>query len=202
MVHVLTHYTPNWKEIADITVPVMRQYCEKQGYAFHVKEVPTYEKYNGLEKLQMLNALEENDIALVLDADVLLTNHIKKVEDYFHYDELSLSKGANCGVMIIRKLNRGVVDLIVEDIRHGRFNCEQDAVESYLSSHSGYYSIGIFDHPAFNSYLPHLYPEIKEEKTEQDGMWVKGHFCLHVPALSIEKRIEVLKEYSQYIIYE
>ena len=44
--------------------------------------------------------------------------------------------------------------------------------------------------------------EVPQPVTKEQGQWEPGCFVLHVPALSIEKRIEVLKEYSQYVVYE
>lgn len=202
MIYVLTHYTDNWNGIADITIPVMEQYCKTNGYIFNVSKVPEYDKYNGLHKLKALNLLNENDVAMLVDADVLITNHKVKIEYFYKRDELLLAEGANCGIMIVRKTNRGIIDLMIQDIESGEFNCEQDAVETYLKRTTGYYDIKLIPHPCFNSYLSELYPEIPQPVTKEQGQWEKGCFVLHLPALSIEKRIEVLTKIKDEIIYE
>ena len=69
MIRLLQHYTPNFKPLIDISKPIHEAYCKKHGYSFHLKEVPQYEVYNGLEKLnQILEVCENGDIALVMDA--------------------------------------------------------------------------------------------------------------------------------------
>lgn len=209
MIHVLTHYTSNWKEIADITVPVMQSYSEKHGYACSVNWVDKYDKYDGLYKLsQIMEICSDGDIAIVCDADILITNFNVKIEDFIKDGkDFYVAKGWNMGVFIVRITPASIklINHLFFWIKDGRFNCEQDAFEFYMQMYLLSDATDIIQtvpHPSINSYLPHLYPEIKEEKTEQQGKWAKGHFCLHVPGLDLQKRLEILKEYSQYIVYE
>lgn len=164
------------------------------GYVFHIKKVPNYDRYNGLHKLKMLDAIDDGDVAMIVDADVIITNFNYKIEDFFEFgNELFLADGANCGVMIVRKTFRGITDVITEDIKAGKFDCEQDAI-GYLISTNKSWNVKILPHPCFNSYLSELYPEIPQPVTEEEGQWIEGKsFILHLPALPLEKRIEIMK---------
>jgi len=207
VIRILQHYTPNFKPLIDLTKPIHKEYCKRHGYSFNLKEVPEYPVYNGLEKLnQILEVCKENDAALVMDADVLITNHTIKIENQFSYGKtLSFSKGLNMGVFVIKNcwFSISIIKLMILLIEKGVCNCEQDAIELIYSKKLVYESTTeTRKHPCFNSYLSELYPEIPQPVTKEQGQWEKGCFILHVPALSIEKRIEVLNNIKQHIVYE
>lgn len=204
MIRLLQHYTPNFKPLIDISKPIHEAYCKKHGYSFHLKEVPQYEVYNGLEKLnQILEVCENGDIALVMDADAMVTNLLFKVERFLEYGkDLYFSQGLNCGVFIIIKheWTTDVIRTLISGIKKGAFNCEQDGIEIIYRLLSGIKKV--HQHPCFNSYLSELYPEVAQPVTKEQGQWGKGCFVLHLPALLLEQRINLMKEYSQYIIWE
>ncbi len=197
MIKILTHYTENWQSLAEITLPVLTEYCEKYGYELCVRKVPEYSVYSGVDKLEMINRnLFYGDIGLVLDCDTLLTNFNTKVEDFLEDGkDWYMSEGLNAGVFIIRQtpVNEKIIDLIVEEIRCEIYHCEQDAFENH-SKHIPNFCVK--KHPCFNSYLPELYGHIEkpEEVTEEQGRWVEGKsFILHLPSLGMNQRLEIMK---------
>jgi len=198
---VTMSYTENWSEIAAISVPNMRDYCAKNRYDFFVT-VDEYDKYNGICKLNNILLLGKStrfDYIFSFDCDTLITNHNVKLENFTNNkSSLFVCQGLNMGVFGVPNNLKALtfIEKIKERIIAGIFDCEQDAV--FFNTDD----VSIFDHPAFNSYLSQLYPEIPQPVTKEQGQWEPGCFVLHVPALSIEKRIEVLKEYSQYVVYE
>ena len=70
--------------------------------------------------------------------------------------------------------------------------CEQDAINKYLSEFPHDNNIKFLTHPSINSYLYENYPEIPAQE-EEYGQWVPGNFVLHLPGMSQEKRIEIMK---------
>lgn len=199
-IFLTTHYTENWSEIAKISVQTMRDYADKHGYnADCVIRVKDYQKYDGAHKFKALYWCLENDgdVAMVLDADTLITNHRIMVEDFLDDEhDAYFSEGLNCGVFIIRKSEWSDKFLawLWEDIEKKFSNCEQDALEKYMKLFPNDSKIKVVPHPCFNSFIPELYPEIKEEKTEKDGRWIEGKsFILHLPALALEHRLSIMK---------
>lgn len=209
MIHVLTHYTSSFKEIADITVPVMNNYCKKHNYTSSVKWTQQYDKYDGLYKLsQIMEICSDGDIAMVCDVDTLITNFDIKIEDFIKDGkDFYVAQGWNMGVFIVRITPASIklINHLFFWIKEGRFNCEQDAFEFYMQMYLLSDATDIIDtvpHPCFNSYISKLYPEVPQPVTKEQGEWFPGAFVLHLPALPLEQRINLMKEYSQYIVYE
>jgi len=194
MIYVLMHHTTNWHELTAITKPIMQEYCDDYGYELNIKEVPAYSVYTGIEKLkQIVDLLKEGDIALVMDADACITNLTIPIESFLEDGkDLYLSEGLNMGVFLVRStpMNISIIELMISEIESGIFNCEQDAIQFHRKHIP---NLCIKKHPCFNSYLSELYPEIPQPVTEQQGQWVEGSYILHLPALSLEKRVEIMK---------
>jgi len=200
MIRVLTHFTPSWKEIAAITVPVMQRYCDRHHYIFNAYRCTPYENYNGKEKIRhILSDLKEGDVAMVMDADCLITNlnislhnFIDDTHDFYITKHVG---NINAGVFIVRKTEWLIkfLDYVFENIGKENIHCEQDAFAKWIKEHPHDKKIKIVNHPAFNSLKYELYPEhgIQEEK---DGQWVEGEsFILHLPGVGMQRRIEFFK---------
>jgi hypothetical protein len=205
-VGVCTHYTSDWSKLAAITVPILDEYCIKHRYHISVQEVVPYIPYNGRDKiLQAKYLLEYNDIVMVMDADAMITNFTTKVEDFIKDDyDLFVTRdynGINCGVFIIRNSKWGIdlLDYFLNSI-DGDIHCEQDALNKYVNEY-GMDRICIVEHPAFNSLLYENYPEIVGLK-ESKGQWRVGDFVLHLPGIGMQKRIDILNETKNKIVYE
>lgn len=207
MTYLLTHYTENWQPIIDIVAPIHQRYCDNHGYKYILKKVPNYSVYTGLEKLEMvLENVNENDCALVLDADAMITNHQRKIYDYMPYGgTVYLSEGLNMGAFIIRGYDFGksFIKLLMLLIENKIYNCEQDAVELLLIKgilfNSG--SIKIVKHPCFNSYMAELYDG--KPTTEENGQWIEGKsFVLHLPGIGMDERLRIFNEIKDKVIYE
>jgi hypothetical protein len=197
MIWVLTHYTTDWNKIAEITLPVLKEYSERHGYKLSAMEILPINKYNGIPKLSMvLSLLEDGDIALVLDADTMITNMNIKIEDFTQTGkEFYFSEGMNCGVFIVKKtkFSEYIIQAAIDSIASGVYHCEQDAFETIIGPTRNDHHVEIVKHPCFNSYLSELYPEVPQPVTEQQGQWKIGSYILHLPALSIDKRVGILK---------
>lgn len=196
MIYVLMHYTDSFKELVDISRPILTEYCEAHGYRLDIRKVPQYERYTGMEKLQhVMDVLSMGDVALVLDADACVTNFYQKIEDFLCEDkDLYFAEGMNAGVFIVRKTENTKRFFVccVGEVYFGKHDCEQDFFNTHKNA--GNHFICVLPHPCFNSYLSELYPEIPQPVTEEQGQWVEGSsFVIHLPGLSMEKRKEILQ---------
>lgn len=178
------------------------EYCRKNKYQLDILRVPSYDVYNGLHKFEQIDRLDFGDIAIVMDADSIITSYkpIRMSEDA----DIVVSEGMNMGIFLIRKTVKSmkVIDYMRGGISAGMFKCEQDAFEAYCSRFPLDNTIYIQSHPSFNSFLPELYGHISnpEEITAEKGRWEPGQFICHLPALSMETRIEKLKELKEKIV--
>lgn len=191
-------YTTNWKEIAEIVIPNVIEYATRHGYSIFITVEEPYEKYTGLQKLENLRKLIlDFDFILSLDCDCLITNHAIPIESFLNTkDDLYLCSGLNCGVFILAvgAYSVELLDWAIDKIKGQRFHCEQDAFEAYIKENQK--GVSVLNHPAFNSFIPELYGHIEhsEEITEQQGRWIEGKsFILHLPALSLPKRLEIMR---------
>lgn len=201
---VLIHSTINWSDIAAFVIPNLEDYCIKHGYDLEWQEVLPYSTYTGIEKLTMIReCLEIGDIAIVLDCDTLLTNHSVKIESFIdEKHDFFICEGLNAGVFIVKSsvwLNV-FIDSMMELIRDGKYHCEQDAIVDLMKNRNVSRMVKVLPHPAFNSYLSELYPDIPQPVTKEQGQWEPELFLCHLPALSIEKRIEELNKLKQQIV--
>ena len=200
MIRVLLHYTPNWKEIANITIPIAKEYCKKHGYKFSAYDCIAYGQYDGKEKLNhILYEWKAGDVCMVMDADTMITNHGIKIEDFIDDShDLYISKhvgNINAGIFIIRltEWSKRFLRYVLDNIGQEKIYCEQDAIAKYRREHPHDSKIKIVEHPAFNSLKYELYPEHGIQK-EEDGQWVEGKsFVLHLPGIGQERRLEILK---------
>ena len=199
---VTMSYTPNWNELAAISVPNMAKYCAKHGYSLFVT-VDEYERYNGLWKLQnilrLLSFKDSYDVVFSFDCDTLVTNHEIKLESFIDEENhFYVCEGWNMGIFAVKSSTFGIelIYKIEEFIASGKCDCEQDAIGK-ISIQQG---MKVLAHPAFNSYLSQHYPEVAQPVTKEQGQWEPGCFVLHLPALPLEQRINLMKEYSKYIV--
>lgn len=195
---VATMYSDCYKEIAAITLPVMKDYCERHGYQFHEIKCPDW-KY-GYVKHEYLQDLLMTDIESVLycDIDTLFTNPSIPYENFMDEEhDLFITEDAtelNGGVFVLR--NTSWSHLFNNSVLEERDNFvnEQNVYVAYKDHKNFKHKIKIVPHPSFNSYDHSLYPELLDRIGREDlGDWKPGHFIFHVPALTIPQRIEALK---------
>lgn len=199
MIRVLTHFTTSWKQIADITVPVMERYCQRHHYGFIAYECTPYQHYNGKEKIRhILTDLKDGEIGLIMDADCLITNLSVSLHNFIDNEhDFYITKhvgNINAGVFIVRKTEwlKKFLEYALENIGKANIHCEQDAFAKWLKEHPHDKKIKILNHPSINSLMYGLYPE-HPDKVGSDEDWREGNFVLHLPGLGIERRLEVLK---------
>ena len=198
-IKILTHHTPSWEKLADITTPVLQRYCDRHGYKLDVYKCNAYQKYTGKEKiLQALHNIDDGDIAMVIDADCLITNLNISLHNFLDADhDFYITKhvgNINAGVFIVRKTEwlKKFLNYTLAEIGKEGVHCEQDGFARWMKEHPHDKKIKVVPHPAFNSLDYSLYPE-HGIQLEEDGQWVEGKsFILHLPGVSMEKRLNIL----------
>lgn len=214
-VAVLTVYTDNLIELADTVIPNLKKYCDKQGYTLYNYNITGTDMYFGFKKMEMLiNILEYQDVNVVLclDLDTLITNHNIRIESFLDGEhDFYITKdvnGINAGSFIVKnsEWTRSFVNLIYS--KRKEFECEQVVMDAFKDVHGNSSKIKILEHPSINSYLYASYGTnwgiiggTKIEKpTHKEGEWNLGDFIVHLPGLTLERRLEIFKNLEKEII--
>ncbi len=197
---IYIYYTPSWQPLADIVLPMVKQYCLKYGYRRCL--MPSAENSNwAARKILYLEMLLVNyDFIWVLDLDTLITNPSIPFTDFTDDEhDIFITKdinGINAGSWIVRntKASRDFIGKIVDnfDAPH-----EQILMNKYLHM----VKVKYLPHPSINSYKYELYYNLPELLAacgyipikHEHGQWESGDLLLHLPGLSLEKRIEIFK---------
>lgn len=198
---VLIPSTPDWIDIANITVENAAKYCGRHGYSLYHNVFP--QPNNGYKKISgALNILDSGfDAVWVLDADTLITNHTIRIERYLTSKKsFFITKdinGINCGSFVVKKSKWSIsfLEWLLKCEGKEKMYCEQDAVNYYMTLFPKEVDTHFLflPHPSINSYLYELYPQYGEQTHEQ-GQWEAGDFVLHLPGVGMDKRLEILKK--------
>lgn len=197
---VFTEYGSNYKPIAEVTTPVMREYCQRHGYEFReliLEGTGNEYYYKKHEFIRDIFDNDEADLVFYLDCDAIITNHTIRLESFMTYGAqfwITEHIGElNGGAILVRQSNRGndVNNFILA--HRDKFPNEQNVINHYRETLLYANTMAILKHPSFNSLDYSQYPEFPNLRSSEDGHWHEGDFLLHTPALSLEKRIEVLK---------
>jgi len=202
-------YTKSFRDLARIVVPNIVDYCVKRGYNWNILWLDEpYDAFEKIRHIQRLFEADEADVVMSLDCDLLITNYDIKVEDFLDEEhDFYVCKdfyNINCGTFIIKKSEWSkffLGSLIILGKQFKTVYCEQDAVIKYMDAFEGTEEIKILPHPSINSYKYELYPEIPPQTKEQ-GQWEEGCFIMHLAALGMQTRLDILNETKQHIVYE
>ena len=211
---VITQYADNYKSIADITVPVLKQYCDTHGYSLVENKIELpyhYKKHWLIEKLFMSGT----DVVFYIDVDAMVTNHKIKIESLLEEGkDFYISKDINelnGGVFILKNTAWAVnfnwfvlkQSILFENEQNVYNDCYNEPI--YKSN------IKILPQSAINSYPYQYYGErfgkisgdapVLKPSHEQ-GDWKIGDFIIHVPGLELSIRESILSEVKKHIVYE
>jgi hypothetical protein len=195
---VCTMHSPCYAEVAAVTVPIMEEYSKIHGYLFH--EIKIADNAMPYSKIEYMKKLSETDIELVwyLDVDAVVTNLTIPIEtfiddkhDFFITEDFNELNG---GSVIIKNNDGGrwMIDFILD--HRGAYNNEQNVLNAMRYRDDIKAHMKILKHPSINSYNYNLYPECKEMITREQGNWHEGDFVLHVPAIPISQRAQILND--------
>lgn len=204
--------TESYLPVSNITFPILQEYADRHGYTFIPKVVTESERGPVWERVRSLqSALEAHDWAVHIDADCLITNlNIPLTEIIENYKSVIVSKAEtedhrlvlNDGFLAIKDSIAGF-GILAYCWKHlnapeDKIFCLQDALQ-YLydfGTDELKQSFGIVPQKSVNSFLYEEYGMPKETI----GNWERGHFVLHLPGMSTEKRVELLTKYREEIV--
>ncbi len=216
MTCVTTFYTDSFAPLAAITVPVLERYCEKNGYHYNINRIPDG-KFQFVKTKNTRKLLDAFSVVLTVDIDTMIMNHTVKIEDFINDDKhFYLTKDINnynAGVFITKssKWSKDWLDFI--NSHESTHDDEQNILEQYCDKPEIQNSITILPHPSINSIPYDLYSpsygkigfkegDIVEKPTHEQGDYQHGDFLIHLPGMTLTKRIEIFNEYRNKIIYE
>lgn len=113
--------TPNIDEFAKFSVASILEYCDRHNYAYFIqREKLVHDLHINWSKIKLLESLqgEKYEYLVLIDADILLTNLHKSIEDFISTQNdilitmvedthLLIKKRPNAGFIIIRNNAKG-----------------------------------------------------------------------------------------------
>lgn len=202
-------YTKDWVDLAKITIPNIFEYCIAHEYQPYILCINS--PYDAFDKIRnCLSNFELGfDIVWCLDADAIVTNYkiglesfVDDKHDFYLCEDVN---GYNTGSFIVKKSEWSVnfLNEVLSQINKEGVYCEQDAIINCMNAQITD-KIRVLPHPSINSYRYIEYgdgygrinpnPNENTMPTHKDGNWEEGDFVLHLPGLSMQKRIEILSQ--------
>lgn len=192
-------YTKEFDGVAEITIPAWRRYCDRHGYELTVHRGGYHERSRkiGFQKTTLaLQLLQGTDALLVVDCDVLVTNHTVKLESLLDKEHSMFAthdaNGFNAGVYLIKNVGQSRVFLFNASIM-GEISSvlgEQDAMRDLFKTGRYEGFCKVLPQSALNSYL---YEEYGSRRRHEEGQWHPGDFLLHAPGRSNERRLQIFR---------
>jgi len=130
--------------------------------------------------------------SVITNMNIPITDFIDDEHDFFITRDFTELNG---GSVIIRSSIKGQSFNRLVLRCKSRYQNEQNAYNHYREIMVNNNTMKVLPHPSINSYKYYLYPECKEYVGREDlGDWKEGNFVLHVPALALSKRLEILSQ--------
>lgn len=196
---VYTMHDELFQPVADITLPVLRAYCERHGYPLTVCTERLSTKLISWDKLPLLlENLHRHDWSFYIDCDVLITNpeldlwrFLCGAEDADFVLSHDIN-GMNLGAYFVR--NSVSARVVLSDAWQMRdradIGSDQPAITEALK-----------DSPAKVYWAPqklfNAYPYSAEYgmPAETEGNWTPGDFAMHLPGKTVAERVEIFRKY-------
>lgn len=201
---IFCQFNAPFKPVADITVPVMREYADRHGYRITIHEERPITRSIVWDRYEILSSEIQNFDAVVhMDADVLITNLHIPLEEFVH-DGITMTAcltedgglRLNDGVAVFRN-----TETVSKVLGHtfaapdsDTVKCGQDSLEELYEIYPQLFHVE--RHKAMNSFL---YDEYGMPDTTI-GHWTPGDFVLHLPGRTNERRVELFNQILPQII--
>jgi hypothetical protein len=199
---VMSLYHENYQPLADIVLPNWTAYCKRHGYDLKVFRGKYGAGGIGYQKMRFLYdemfVKGTVDLAWVVDLDVLITNHTRRIEEFVnkrdsYYLTLEPWSRINHGSFIVVKSewSKGVVETVLSCI--DRWGDEQTVLnkEYFETAKCEENRIAFLPHPSINSFMCKLYLNPALHDNLPAAEWAPGHFALHLMGISQEQRIRI-----------
>lgn len=206
---IISICSESYKVLSDVTYPAWRDYAARHGYDF-ISEGATDARGINWQKISMIeDHIKLYDLVLWVGADTIVTNPENKIEQFWmsHGTPSMIMSADVCGinsdVMLFAKgaaseMFLYAVNNLGYDFYKDHHWGEQEAIIRF--AHQKPYSdwVKIIPQKGFNSYIHAEYGR----SSEWPGNWEKGDWILHLPGISLERRIEVLNGLNYQCSYD
>lgn len=204
-VAVVMAHSPNYAPLAELTVPTVRAWCEKHGY--DLVYVPDADPQRGdrikIELYQQLYMQAQHDTFVWIDTDAAISNSEVRIEKFVEWHDIDEKAhvifgadpaGLNSGFFVARFSPEAFAYLSESQKRSAEMGwADQVGMIQMALLHPYSKWVKVTDGKYCNAYpMEHypgwqLYPDINQ--------WEEGCFVLHLPGMSMERRIAVLQDY-------
>lgn len=203
-VAVCTAHSPDYAPLAALTVPTMQHYADKHGYDFiYINDLDP--KQGDRVKIELYKSLYEkgeHDVYLWIDTDAMIMNSDVTIENFTTWHDLEERAhfiwgadpaGPNSGVFLARFTPEAHMFLHQSLLRSAEMGWADQVGMIQLSLvHPHRDVVKCINGKYINAYPYHLYGW---DKYAWVGNYEPGCFVLHLPGMSMEKRVEVFQQY-------
>lgn len=203
---LLTHCSPEYQKLGDITLPRWKQYCQKWGYALDVSSAPSSPDLPWDKMRRIASALPQYDLVQWVGVDTYCTDLNQNAVQWWQANGQPPALltwdlyGINSDSMIFSNTPLAHMFLYAVNTLGKAFYSnhpfvEQEALSRFSHQKPYVDFIKIIPQKGMNSYLHKVYgrPE------EWPGNWEPGDWILHLPGLSVDLRIQVLIEVQKLL---
>lgn len=204
-----------FQPLADVTDNVKRKYCEKNGYAYHVRTDVKFTPDIGFEKIVMVLDLFEQhpeyEWVLFCECDAMVTNFDIKIEDRiddrYHFIVATDVNEINAGVFLARNSEQGraYLKFILEQRPkyQGNWQAEQAVIQDSYEDWKD--TVLIVPQRVMNSFEYQYYqnyPKPVFDIMGNFGTWEPGDWICHWPGLSSvqEFRIQLAQQMAKRVL--
>lgn len=203
---VLTHYLPNWQEMADLVLPQRARYCARHGYEHVVQCGPhAYENlYYAIDRLIMVRDLfrvvHPPDLIWVINLGAVIMDESQRIESFipanstasaFFHDHEHGPGIINAGSFIVRRSDALIqwLDAIIAAAPSEQDPWKEQAT-MIKTMPEWKHVVEVVPHPGFNSqrYALHGWP------IGAPGDYKPGHFLVHFPGIDYPQRLELVRD--------
>lgn len=210
---ILTIASDDMAELQALTLPGKQKYADRHGHNLLVKK---HEKGVNItwdrpkQWLETLEGLKEGEWMWFIGSDTLITNHnidCKDIPRLSHNgDDLLISEdllGINCDSFFIRASFRSRRFLKSILSLSGIERDEQTAMNRLIAVsriQTQFWPQQDFNAYLYDNYWQHKHMTDFKELYGEPQSWQLGDLLLHLPALSMQKRVEIINQILPQVI--
>lgn len=202
---VLSVWDKNTAELAEIVAPNKREYCLRHGYDYvAITSGFDHDRTTHWSKIKSAASILKNyQWVFYSDIDSLIMNQNIKLESFIDFNyEFIISYdrfGINSGQWLIRRgpWAFNFLNSVYSQTQFIGQPCEEQnaLIHVLMMLGENIKRTKLVCQKAFNSYLYENY-----DWKWEPGQYTTGDFMLHLPGMSNEQRIPILKEYIEKVL--
>lgn len=190
----------DWIALADIVLPVFREYANKWGYKLLIHE-GVYGNSGWHFPVQKMawvrDVVLENsdDYFWVVDLDILITNFnipvMEFVDSEYHvFMARDITNRPNCGSYIVKNSPEAIQWLTAVCDMRETTTSEQDAIIRLSEMEPTKSITRHLPHGTINQ-IPYQYYDVIGEHRRDEGNWVPGDLLAHLPGMTPSARTQI-----------